>query len=336
MGRTAEGTFTDQTWAPPVFSVDENGKIIGLTNDNVPNNWGRWGDQDQRGTANFITPDVVSAAAGLIRSGKSISLAVPLDSTGPVHPTRPNVVHFFGYSGADWTVGTELGRVAPGFQGADDYIFMPLQGSTQWDGLAHIFSSDAMYNGFWMGNVEGVAGAKKCAISNLKDSLTSRGVLLDLPKYLGVERCEPGVPITAAQLDGCAQAQGVEVRTGDILTIRTGHVPWFYSLTDKSEFWGAGAPGLGADTVAWIHEKEIAALAVDNVAVEVEPAEEGGVYPLHARLIRDLGLTLGEIWWLEELAAECAREGRYEFFLTASPLNITGGAGTPVNPTAIF
>ncbi len=116
MGRTAEGTFTDQTWAPPVFSVDENGKVIGLTNDNVPNNWGRWGDQDQRGTANFITPDVVSAAAGLIRSGKSISLAVPLDSTGPVHPTRPNVVHFFGYSGADWTVGTELGRVAPGFQ----------------------------------------------------------------------------------------------------------------------------------------------------------------------------------------------------------------------------
>lgn len=245
MGRTAEGTFTDQTWAPPVFSVDENGKIIGLTNDNVPNNWGRWGDQDQRGTANFITPDVVSAAAGLIRSGKSISLAVPLDSTGPVHPTRPNVVHFFGYSGADWTVGTELGRVAPGFQGADDYIFMPLQGSTQWDGLAHIFSSDAMYNGFWMGNVEGVAGAKKCAISNLKDSLTSRGVLLDLPKYLGVERCEPGVPITAAQLDGCAQAQGVEVRTGDILTIRTGHVPWFYSLHRQERVLGCRRTGPG-------------------------------------------------------------------------------------------
>ncbi|MFW0794956.1 cyclase family protein [Gordonia sp. CPCC 205515] len=337
MGRDSGGTYVQGAWEAPAFSVDTNGKIIGVENTNTPNNWGRWGAEDQRGTANFITPDVVAAAAGLIRSGRSVSLAIGLDSFGPVHPSRPNVVHLFGYSGADYAAGTELAAAAPGFQGADDYIFMPLQGSTQWDGLAHVYGGDSMYNGFWMGNVEGFAGAKKCSISLLKNSLTSRGVLLDIPKFLGVDRCVPGVPITAAQLDQCAQEQGVEIRTGDILVLRTGHVPWFYSLADKSEFWAAGAPGLSMDTVDWIHQKEIAALAVDNIAVEVEPSEQpGGVYPLHAKLIRDLGLTLGEVWWLEDLAAACAEEGRQEFFLTASPLNVTGGAGTPVNPIAIF
>ncbi|MEV5843584.1 cyclase family protein [Streptomyces sp. NPDC051985] len=338
MGRTTSGDYVEGAWSAPGFSVDGSGRIVGLVNDNVPNNWGRWGEDDQRGTANFITPEAVAAAAALIRTGRTISLAVPLDATGPVHPTRPNVVHLFGYSGADHAVGSDLGRIAPGFQGADDYLFMPLQGSTQWDGLAHIFHRDAMYNGFWMGNVEGFGGARKCSIQLLKDSLTSRGVLLDVAGHLRAERCAPGVPITADLLDACAQAQGVEIGTGDILLVRTGHVPWYYALADKQEFWSTGAPGLALDTVEWIHQHEIAALAVDNVAVEVEPSEdpERPYYPLHVRLIRDLGLTLGEVWWLEELAAECAEQGRYEFFLTASPLNITGGAGSPVNPLAIF
>ncbi len=109
-------------------------------------------------------------------------------------------------------------------------------------------------------------------------------------------------------------------------------------MTDKAEFWSAGAPGLGAETIDWIHEREIAALAVDNVAVEVEPHEdpEAILYPLHIRLIRDLGLTLGEVWWLEELSTECADRGRWDFFLTAAPMNVTGGAGSVINPIAIF
>lgn len=193
---------------------------------------------------------------------------------------------------------------------------MPLQGSTQWDSLAHIYHDDVMYNGFWMGNVEGFGGAGTCSIQNMKDSLTSRGVLLDLPRHLGQDRLEPGKPILAADLNSCADAQGVQIRRGDILTIRTGHVPWFYSLEDKSEFWSAGAPGLSITTVDWLHEKEIAAVAMDNVAIEVEPSEEPSdrIYPLHVRLIRDLGLTLGEVWWLEDLAAECEKEERWEFF----------------------
>lgn len=337
MGRTADGQWSE-SWQPPHFSVDANGKVLGYVNDRQPNNWGRWGELDERGTVNFITPEVIASAAALIHSGRAISCAIPLDSQGPVHPTRSNVVHLYGYTGADFVAGTEAGRIFPNFQGTDDYIFMPLQGSTQWDGLAHFFYRDTMYNGFWIGNVEAFAGARKCSIHHMKDRLVSRGVLLDLPRHRQVDRLEPGRPITSDELDACARHQDVEVRTGDILLIRTGHVPWFYSLTDKSEFWSAGAPGLSITTVDWLHTKEIAALAMDNIAIEVEPFEEPAehVYPLHARLIRDLGLTLGEVWWLEELAEVCAGEGRWEFFCCAAPLNVTNASGAPLNPIAIF
>jgi kynurenine formamidase len=335
MGRTADGSWSEE-WSPPGFSVDANGRVVGYVNDRKPSNWGRWGELDERGTVNFITPQIVAEAASLIRSGRAISCAVPLDATGPVHPSRSGVVHMYGYTGADFVAGSEAGRIYPNFQGTDDYIFMPLQGSTQWDGLAHFFYRDTMYNGFWIGNVEAFAGARRYSIHLMKDRLTSRGVLLDLPRHQGVDRLPGGHAITSDQLDACARTQGVEVRTGDILLIRTGHVPWFYTLTDKSEFWNGGAPGLSVETIEWIYTSEIAALAVDNVAVEVEPFEEPyeHVYPLHACLIRDLGLTLGEVWWLEDLAAACAAENRWEFFLCAAPLNITNASGTPLNPIA--
>lgn len=336
MGRTADGKWSEE-WTPPVFSVDANGKVIGYVNDRTPNNWGRWGELDEVGTANLLTPERVAAAAQLIKTGEVISCAIPLDSKGPVHPTRSNVVHMYGYTGSDFVAGSLAGKDFPNFQGTDDYIFMPLQGSTQLDGLAHFFYKDTMYNGFWIGNVEAYAGARRGSIHQMKDRLVGRGVLLDLPRYKGVERLQGGYGITPEDLDGCAAAQGVDVGEGDMLLLRTGHVPWFYSLSDKNEFWTAGAPGITNAVVDWLAEKDVAVLATDNIAVEVEPHEEGWehVYPIHARLIRDLGLTLGEVWWLEDLADACASDGRYEFFLSAPPLNVTNASGSPTNPVAI-
>jgi len=337
MGRDADGNWTPG-WTPPDFRVDENGKIVGYRNDRTPNNWGRWGDLDEIGTLNFITPERIAAAAGLVRRGRVVSCAIPLDNTGPIHPTRAGIVHMYAYTGTDFVAGGEASRLYPRFQGTDDYIFMPLQGSTQWDGLAHFFYRDTMYNGFWIGNAEAFGGARRCSIHRLKDRIVGRGVLLDLCRQHGVERLAPGTAIRSADLDACAGAQGVEIRTGDILLVRTGHVPWYYTLEDKLAFWRDGAPGLSVETAAWIHAKEIAALAVDNIAVEVEPFEEPyeHVYPLHSRLIRDLGLTIGEVFWLDDLAKACEDEGRYEFFFAAPPLNLTNSSGSPLNPLAIF
>lgn len=324
-------------WSPPTYEVDDEGKVVGATNHRQPNNWGRWGEHDQRGTVNFLTPDLVAAAARLIQTGQVISCAIPLDQGGPIHPTRVPVVHLYSYSGTDMVGGAELTRAYPGFQGTDDYLFMPVQGTTQWDGLSHFGHEDTIYNGFWMGNVEGHMGAKRCSIHLLSDSLVGRGVLLDLPRHLGVERLEGGRAIASAELDACAVAQGVELRRGDIVLIRTGHVPWYYELRRKHEFWRGGAPGLAMDAATWAHEREMAAIAMDNIAIEVEPfASDEQVYPLHSRLIRDLGLTLGEVWWLEDLADACEAAGRYEFFLSAPPLNITNASGSMLNPVAIL
>jgi kynurenine formamidase len=334
VGRDTEGRWTED-WRV-TYTVDANGKLVDAKG-REPNNWGRWGEDDERGTVNFVTPEIVRDAARLVEQGRVISLAIPLDAKGPIHPTRSGIVHMYGYSGSDFVAGTKMAADYPNFQGTDDYIFMPLQGSTQWDGLAHFFYKDTMYNGFWIGHVESYAGARRCSIHQMKDRLVGRGVLLDLPRHRGVERIEPGTAIKGPDLDDCAEAQGVEIRTGDILLIRTGHVPWYYTLDDPMQFWKAGAPGLSIETPRWLYEKEVAAVAMDNIAIEVEPFEEGWehVYPLHAWLIRDLGLTLGEVWWLEELAEACAQDGRWEFFLAAPPLNVTNASGAPLNPIAI-
>ena len=101
MGRDADGNWTPG-WTPPDFRVDENGKIVGYRNDRTPNNWGRWGELDEVGTLNFITPERIAAAAGLVRRGRVVSCAIPLDNTGPIHPTRAGIVHMYAYTGTDF------------------------------------------------------------------------------------------------------------------------------------------------------------------------------------------------------------------------------------------
>jgi len=325
-------------WRPPDYRVDENGKVAGAVNHRQPNNWGRWGALDQVGTVNLITPQAVAYAAGLIRSGRTVSCAVPLDNTGPVYPGRSGIFHAFTISGADYVAGAPISHQLGTCHITDDVLFMPLQGSTQWDGLAHVGTDHMLYNGFWIGTVTSSAGAECCSIHAMKASMQGRGVLLDLLSHQSARRLMPGHAITTAELDACAAAQRVQIRSGDILLIRTGHVPYFYSLADKQSFFTGGAPGLSITTVDWLHTHEIAAVAMDNIAIEVEPFEQPceHPFPLHQRLLRDLGLPLGEIWWLEDLAMACREAGRYEFFLSAAPLNVTNAAGSPINPIAIF
>jgi kynurenine formamidase len=322
--------------ARPTPAPESDGALRGKSAPREPNNWSRWGPLDERGTANFIDPEMVARAATLITSGHVISCAVPLDfATVPVPPDRPPPIHYFAFSGVDFLVEDEPGAPVPAFHGADDYVTMALQTGTHWDGLAHAHHEDSLYNGYWIGNTSSYAGARRCSIDRICPGIVGRGVLLDLPRHAGAERLMPGHVISLQELTAAAAAQNVTVGRGDILLLRTGHLSWYYSLPDKDEFWRSGAPGIGAEVIAWLHETEVSALASDTAAVEVVPSETGELHPLHSRLIRDLGLTIGELWWLDELAAACANDGRYAFFLSAPPLRIRGGAGSPVNPLAI-
>lgn len=302
-------------------------------------NWGRWGPDDEIGTANYITPEVIIHAAKLVRKGKVFSCAIPIENTGPVFPTRIPPQHVMTRTGADFTAGAKGRGTIPegGMKSSDDYIYMGLQSSTQWDSLAHAWYGEYLYNGFSQNEIKSVreGGARRNGIDKMYRHFVSRGVLLDIAGFKGMDRLPAGYAIGPEELEACAQAENVEIRSGDILLLRTGHVPWFYKLTDKHP-WLEGWGGIGKAAVPWLHEKQIAAIAADNLSVEVYPPEDEGAYmPLHCVLIRDLGLTLGEIFQFEELAADCREDGVYECLFVGAPLRVTGGVGSPLNPLAI-
>ena len=293
-------------------------------------NWGRWGPDDERGTVNFITPEVVRRAAACVKRGVIFSLGLPFAADGPQigQGGRVNPVHTM--TAIDARLGS--GPDAPCY--ADDAVTMPLQCATQWDGLAHVYYGGLLYNGAPASTL-GASGAARNAIDKIGRGVVSRGVLLDLARVRGVERLRPGEAITPGDLEAAERAQGVHAEGGDILLLRTGHLAVFTRDGDR-EGYMRQMPGLGLACVEWLHAREVAAVATDTSAVEVIPFEDPGLpLPLHALCIRDMGLTLGEMFALDELAADCAVDGRWEFLFSAPPLKVVGGVGSPLNPLAI-
>jgi kynurenine formamidase len=196
------------------------------------------------------------------------------------------------------------------------------------------------YNGFWVGTAGASAGARRLSTHLLAHHVAGRAVLLDVARCRGVDRLPPGEPITGANLTACAEEQGVVLRAGDIVLIRTGELGWFYGAgpDERADYFSGGNPGLHVSSVSWFHAHDVAAAATDNRTFEVVPwtDESGPAYPLHARLIRGLGLTIGELWWLDDLAAACAAAQRWEFLLAAAPMQVLGSSGSPANPVAIL
>jgi kynurenine formamidase len=326
-------------WEPPQYRVDAHGKVIGASPREL-NNWGRWGADDQLGTLNLITDEARAFAAGLVRTGEMVSCSIPIDDQMPVHPVRPMVVHTHALTGSDLVAGGLPERYWGGYPGADDYIFMPLQSATHWDGLTHCSFEDTFYNGFWVGTTGSNGGARMLSSHLLTDRVAGRGVLLDVARLRGATRLHPGDAITAAELDACAAAQGVDLRSGDILLVRTGEMGYFYGTPAEARphFFDEGHPGLALDTVDWLHAHDVAALGMDNRTIEVVPWPETDAiaYPIHNRLIRDLGLTIGELWWLDHLAAACVKHKHWDFLLVATPLPVRGSSGVPISPVAFF
>lgn len=315
-------------------------------------NWGRWGTDDELGTLNFITAEKVTEAAGLVRQGKVFALGGDFGSAGPqgVFQFRQNPVHVMTVDGGDINTLAQYGPqwlrnsvahqvseffVDNPFRFNDDMIVMPLQAATQWDALSHVYYDDQLYNGFPAGSVTSF-GAFHCGIDKVDHKgITSRGVLLDVVRHRGAEVfLEPGQPVTPEELDEVAAAQGVTIRSGDIVVVHTGWWTRFLSTGDGAE------PGSGLHwrCAIWLHEHEVAAVAADNLMVEdPDPANgvEGTFLPMHMLCLRDMGLMLGEYWDLTDLAADCAADGVYEFQLIAPPLRVIGAVGSPVNPIAI-
>jgi kynurenine formamidase len=298
-------------------------------------NWGKWGPEDELGTLNYITPDVIKRSAQMVRRGETFSLAIPFDSTGPQinQPRRFNPIHRMILTGPDFTTGAFTRPGGVGF--ADDMVIMALQCATQWDALSHCFLDGRLYNGY-DANLVSSTGARRNGIHKMARHIVTRGVLLDVARAKGVKWLEPGYAITSADLDAAVRAHRVAVNPGDAVLVRTGQMAMCRSQGGWGDYAGGDAPGLSFHSAGWIHERQLAAIATDTWGMEVRPNEIPDTYqPLHQVLIPGMGLLVGEIFDLEALAEDCARDGVYEFQFVAPPLPITGAVGSPINPLAI-
>ena len=303
-------------------------------------NWGKWGAADEIGTLNYTKAEDIVAAARLVRKGKVISLALNFDHTGPQgakskYPAmgRTNPIHTMLRTGTDAYSGVLDHR---GIRAADDMVVMPLQCGTQWDGLGHVFFENHMWNGYDCREVTS-AGAQKCGIEKTKNRMVGRGVFLDVARALGKRWLDDGYAITCDDLDRSARAQKVEVRRGDYVIVRTGQMEAKLEAGSWDGYPGGDAPGFGFETLEWIKRTELAALASDTWGCEVRPNEtEPGInQPWHWITIPLMGMTMGEIFYLKDLAEDCAADGVYEFLFVAPALPITGAVGSPTNPLAI-
>ncbi|MER7795069.1 cyclase family protein [Streptomyces sp. NPDC097640] len=299
-------------------------------------NWGRWGADDVLGTLNFLDEAKRREGAALVRRGVSFSLSQSFDMDGPQKGwrRRTNPVHTMLDTGTDAALGNQ--GFPHGIGGADDVIAMPLQCSTQWDGLGHIFDHGRAWNGRDAARTVTSDGDLVTGIEHMAPYIAGRGVLLDVGRVIGEQDELPdGFAITEEHLADTAEAHGVTVDRGDIVAVRTGRL-----ARARREGWGEYAggdsPGLSFTSAGWLHRTEIAAIATDTWGFEVRPNEfEGAFQPLHQVAIPNMGLLIGEMWDLDALAADCAADGVYAFWLTAAPLPITGAVGSPVNPIAV-
>ncbi|WP_371476580.1 cyclase family protein [Kitasatospora sp. NBC_00315] len=301
-------------------------------------NWGRWGADDRLGTLNHLDEEKRRQGAALVRQGVSFSLSQRFDMNGPQKGwrRRTNPVHTMLDTGTDAAAGHQ--PFPHGIGGADDVIAMPLQCSTQWDGLGHIFDHGRAWNGRDAASTVTSEGDQVTGIEHMAADVAGRGVLLDVGRALGTDGELPdGFAITEDHLRATIEAQGPSsaVGRGDLVVIRTGQL-----TRARREGWGdyAGgdAPGLSFTTAGWLHRTEIAAVATDTWGFEVRPNEfDQAFQPLHQVAIPNMGLLIGEMWDPDALAEHCAVDGVYEFWLTAAPLPITGAVGSPVNPVAV-
>jgi len=296
-------------------------------------NWGRWGPDDELGTLNYITADTVRSSAELVKSGRRVSMAIPINKK--VGPDNPQPAQLFVTQGHD--VPVDASPVRFGL----DYLGMASHGDchTHVDALCHISYGGLTYNGRDAAEVLRSTGATSQDIAVCHSGVVGRGVLLDIPKLRGVKWLEPGEAVTRAELEACEEAEKVSVDEGDILVFRTGHHrrrlelgPWDNSPPPNGE----GKAGLHIDTIPWMRERRIAAFLPDGDGEAVPSVVDGVTYPIHPLQVVAMGMLVSDSLQFEDLVAACEEESRHEFMVVGLPLRLPGGTGSPWNPIAIF
>ena len=310
---------------PPAMSTKEFDELFQQVS-----NWGRWGADDSRGTLNYISPTHIRSAAALVRSGRSVSLAIPINKVAG--PDNPNpAVH-----NMTLTYDTRFDFGEPQF--AMDYLGCACHGDchTHIDALCHVSYKGKLYNGKPVSGVTS-QGAKLMDITTLAHGIVGRGVLLDIPRLRGVKWLEPGEAVTQKELEDAEKSEGVRLGEGDVFLFRTGHHrrrlelgPW------NNGYDGEGKAGLDARSMRLLHERKVSAFLPDGDGETVPSNVEGVAYPIHVLQITAMGMTCADSLQFEDLAKVCEEEKRWEFMVVATPLRLPGGTGSLFNPIAIF
>lgn len=285
-------------------------------------NWGRWGPDDSAGTINLITDEKRRHAASLVRSGRPVSLALPLDTIG---------------RDGNWTPAQHYLRISPAY--AFDYIGVNYHGyaTTHIDALCHVFWQGKMWNGRPASDVTST-GAQSGAVDAWANGIATRGVLIDIPRFRGEPFVTIDRPVRGWEIEAAAAQQGSPLEPGDAVIVYSGREAFkaaFPKLSPGGRTW----PGLHADTIPVFRGHDIALLGWDQM--DARPGgyalfDDVGGLPVHVLAIVIMGMPLLDNACLEPLAAACAEENRWEFLLTVNPLNVRGGTGSPVNPIAVF
>jgi kynurenine formamidase len=289
-------------------------------------NWNRWGPDDDRGTLNHLTPATVTAASGLVREGRTVSLSHEIDNgPGPDNP-KP-ALHYMTQRG---DIDTHEPRINTDFVGLDFHG----KSVTHLDALCHCIYGGSLYNGVDPASCITSAGSTFGSVATSSAGIVGRGVLLDAARALDVDWLEPGTAISADDLRRTAEHEGIELRPGDIVMVRTGARrrreqlgPW-----DPHNF----SAGLHPGAVPFLHAHDVAVLGADGDSDARPSPVEGVQSPIHALVLTAMGMPLIDNMNLEDLSRTCAELRRWEFLCTIAPLRIPGGTGSPLNPIAVF
>lgn len=303
----------------PFVTAQSNRNVTAATVENWMtelSNWGRWGRGDQLGALNLITPAKRVEAAKLVKTGVSVSLA------------------------HNYSVNPDLGLPPPFDQEISmlntpgEYVMERVSFSyhggihSHLDALCHVLWQGKMYNGFSKSDVN-EDGCQKLGIANVKQGILTRGILMDIPRLKGVDYLPPGTAVYIEDLEAWEEQTGVHVSSGDVIFVRTGR--W---ATPGSA--GSGSAGLHASVAPWLRERDVAIVGGDYANDAIPSGVQGVFLPIHQLTIVAMGVRLFDNLDLEALAEEAVRQGRWEFMLSASPIPVEGGVGSPMNPIATF
>jgi kynurenine formamidase len=279
-------------------------------------NWGRWGKDDQLGTLNLITAAKRREAVALVTEGFSISMAHNVLTEKAVDNENPFVHSMLPPAG-----GFHMDNFNVSFHG---------MGQTHFDALCHASYQGKLYNGF---PVDGITqeGCPKDSVLPVKNGILTRGVIIDIARLKGVAYLEPGTPIYPEDLAAWEKQTGVKVSAGDAVFVRSGRWAMRAAKGPTEAF-----AGLHASCAKWLHDRGVAILGSDD-AQDVSPSQVEGVgLPIHQLALVAMGLYIFDNVDLEELSKEAAKRKRWEFLLTAAPMAIEGGTGSPLNPIATY